>query len=104
MLYDVSDMEGGGANTEGDTAAMQQGTRRCVACHLADLLPCLGGVAALLPLFAQLGRFEGSSCVLRAWQAWQAVGCTLQAAAAGTSCRAALKRSYLLQLPDGLCA
>ena len=55
MLYDVSDMEGGSAGVEGDTAAMQEGTRRCVACHLADLLPCLGGVAAILPLLAQLG-------------------------------------------------
>ena len=54
MLYDTSDMERTGG--EAATAAMQEGTRRCCACHLRDLLPCLGGVAALLPLFAQLGE------------------------------------------------
>ena len=53
MLYDTSDMERVGG--EAATAAMQEGTRRCCACHLRDLLPCLGGVAAVLPLFAQLG-------------------------------------------------
>ena len=53
MLYDTSDMERVGG--EAATAAMAEGTRRCCACHLRDLLPCLGGVAALLPLFAQLG-------------------------------------------------
>lgn len=53
MLYDTSDMERVGG--EAATAAMQEGTRRCCACHLRDLLPCLGGVAAVLPIFAQLG-------------------------------------------------
>ena len=54
MLYDTSDMDRGAAE-DGGTAAMLEGTQLCCTCQLRDILHCLGGVAALLPLLAQLG-------------------------------------------------
>jgi hypothetical protein len=55
MLYNTADMERGGGAGDGDTAAILEGTQLCCTRQLRDLLPCLGGVAALLPL---VGRRE----------------------------------------------
>ena len=66
MLYNTADMERGAAG-DGDTAAILEGTQLCCTRQLRDLLPCLGGVAALLPLITQLG--EGQRlCHLREGQ------------------------------------
>ena len=54
MLYDTSDMDKGTGEDAG-TAAMLEGTQLCCTCQLRDILHCLGGVAVLLPLLAQLG-------------------------------------------------
>ena len=55
MLYDTSDMDKGGPE-DGDTAALAEGTQLCRTTQLRDMLHCLGGVAALLPLLSQLGE------------------------------------------------
>lgn len=49
MLYNTADMDVA-ADTERDTAAVQEGSQLCCTCHLGDLLHCLGGVSVLLPL------------------------------------------------------
>ena len=54
MLYDTSDMDKGGPE-DGDTAALAEGTQLCRTTQLRDMLHCLGGVSALLPLLSQLG-------------------------------------------------
>ena len=46
LLYDTAG---------GDAAALLEGSRLCCTRQLRDLLPCLGGVAVLLPLLEQLG-------------------------------------------------
>jgi hypothetical protein len=55
MLYNTADMERGGGG-DGDTVAILEGTQLCATRQLRDLLPTLGGVSALLPPLAQLGR------------------------------------------------
>ena len=49
MLFNTTDMDAA-ADTERDTAAVQEGSQLCCTCHLRDLLHCLGGVSVLLPL------------------------------------------------------
>lgn len=60
MLYDTTGMDQGGVDRagveEGGSAAMLEGTQLCCTCQLRDILHCLGGVSALLPLLAQLGQ------------------------------------------------
>ncbi len=46
LLYDTAG---------GDAAALLEGSRLCCTRQLRNLLPCLGGVAVLLPLLEQLG-------------------------------------------------
>lgn len=46
---------GGGGGSEGDgSAAVLEGTQLCSTRQLRDMLPCLGGVALLLPFIAQV--------------------------------------------------
>jgi len=52
LLYDTAG---------GDAAALLEGSRLCCTRQLRNLLPCLGGVAVLLPLLEQLGARAGAS-------------------------------------------
>ncbi len=52
LLYDTAG---------GDAAALLEGSRLCCTRQLRNLLPCLGGVAVLLPLLEQLGARAGAA-------------------------------------------
>lgn len=52
-------MERGGGGSEGDgSAAVLEGTQLCSTRQLRDMLPCLGGVALLLPFIAQVSPWS----------------------------------------------
>ena len=70
-LYDLAVMDRPAATVAqigGGGAALLERTQICHSVALAGLLPCIGGVAALLPLVAQLDLPARSDCTLH-WSA-----------------------------------